>query len=205
MESPSHCTTRPTPIIALRPPRLLTAALSAAVALCVCHSTSRPLAAYEADEQVIQLGSLRLRAADDWERREPRSRIIAEEFSTPAAEGDDDGGRLTVMAAGGSIEANIDRWVGQFTQPDGGDTRKRMKVEERKIAGHDVYLVDLAGTYKDSPGPFAPGVDRKGYRMLAAIVVTREANFYLKLYGPQQTMAEQEAAFVQMIEGLSRR
>ncbi len=35
---------------------------------------------------------------------------------------------------GGSVEANLDRWYGQFQQPDGGSTRERAKVRSRRRA-----------------------------------------------------------------------
>src|SRR5450432_3402808 len=49
--------------------------------------------------------------------------MVEHEFAIPASKGDSADGRLTVMAAGGGIDANIDRWYGQFTQPDGASTR----------------------------------------------------------------------------------
>src|SRR5574341_2055418 len=33
---------------------------------------------------------------------------------------------------GGSVEANLDRWYGQFEQPDGSSTRERAKVSKSK-------------------------------------------------------------------------
>ena len=62
-------------------------------------------------------------------------------------------------------------------------------------------LVDVSGTYNNS---FAVGGAAKlpDYRLLAAVVETKDANFYVKLYGPKRTMAEQEKKFLKMIEGL---
>ena len=77
------------------------------------------------------------------------------------------------MGAGGSIEDNIDRWLGQFIQPDGKKTKDKAKIDKKKIAGVPVHVVDIAGTYKDTPGgPFARGktIDREDYRMLGAII-----------------------------------
>jgi hypothetical protein len=108
------------------------------------------------------------------------------------------------MGAGGGVEANVERWYGQFTQPDGGSTRERAKVTKKKLAGHDVHLVDISGTYRDQRGPMAPAVERPNYRMLAAIVETDTlGTYYIKLYGPKQTIADNEKAFAAMIEGLA--
>jgi hypothetical protein len=114
---------------------------------------------------------------------------VAYEFSVPAVEGDDRGGRLTVMVAGGSVQQNTDRWIGQFTQPDGSDTRKAAKIEKTEIAGRAVHFVDLSGTYDDKPAPFAPGEKRPNYRMFGAIVPTEQGAIYFKFYGPRKTVS----------------
>jgi hypothetical protein len=154
------------------------------------------------ERRTMELGKLKMVAPKDWTPKEPTVRIIAYEFATPAAKEDKIDGRMTVMSAGGSIEDNIDRWYTQFSQEDGGDTKKRAKVEKIKVAGQPVHLVDIAGTYKDQRGPMAPAVSRKDYRMLGAIVETKEGNFFIKLYGPKRTIAQHERAFRDMIEGI---
>jgi hypothetical protein len=112
---------------------------------------------------------------------------------------------MTVMGAGGSVEANIERWCGQFSQPDGGSTKDKSSTKTLKVAGRDVTLVDIVGTYKDSPGgPFAGGqaIDRPEYRMLAAIVEGPDGNYFLKFYGPAATVEKNADGFRKMIEGM---
>ena len=151
-------------------------------------------------------GKLLLKAPGTWVRKAPQSTIIEHEFAIPPAKGDAAEGRMTVMAAGGGIDANIDRWYGQFTQPDGASTRERAKVKKIQAAGEDVHLVDISGTFKDQRGPVAPAVERPKYRMLAAIIATKTmGNYFIKFYGPERTIAENEKAFVSMIEGLERK
>ena len=131
--------------------------------------------------------------------------MIETEFAIPPAKGDAPG-RMTVMGAGGSIEANIERWIGQFSQPDGSATKDKASTKKLKVAGCDVTLVDIAGTFKDMPGgPFAGGqaVDRPDHRMLAAIVETPgRGNYFLKFTGPAGTVAGEADAFRKMVEGL---
>ncbi len=152
---------------------------------------------------VLGGGKLRLKAPAKWVRKQPQTQIVEHEFAIPAAEGDKTDGRLTIMGAGGGIEANIDRWYGQFTQPDGANTRDRAKVKKIKVAGQEVHLVDISGTFKDQRGPVAPAVERPKYRMLAAIIVTQgQGSYFVKFYGPERTVTENEKAFVTMIDGL---
>ena len=186
----------------LRPSTALLLSLSLAWSLSAALGQAQEVKA-EAKGKTVELGKFKITAPAEWKQQQPKSRILAYEFSAPAAEGDKTDGRMTVMAAGGSVEDNINRWYGQFTQPDGGSTKDKAKVEKRTIAGQEVHIVDLSGTFKDQAGPFAPAVEREKYRMLAAIIVTEEANFFVKFYGPQRTIAEEEKAFRGMINSLS--
>jgi len=139
-----------------------------------------------------------------WERKEPKNRIIEHEFALKAAEGDAAGGRITVMGAGGEVQANIDRWISQFSQPDGSDSKKKAKTEKKKIGGLDVHVVDITGTYADAPGgPFAGGktIQREEYRMLGAIIVAPKiGNYFIKLYGPTKTVTAGEADFQKLLD-----
>jgi hypothetical protein len=148
-------------------------------------------------------GRIHLDAPASWTSKEPSVRILDYEFEVSAAEGDEQAGRVTVMGAGGSLKANVDRWVGQFSQPDGGGTRDRGKFEDKEIGGAKVHLVDLTGTFKDQRGPFAPATMREEYRMLAAIIQTENfGQYFVKFYGPKKTVAANEEAFEKMIESL---
>ncbi|MBM3954897.1 MAG: hypothetical protein FJ309_09830 [Planctomycetes bacterium] len=185
----------------MRPSRL--PSVAAVVALAVV-----PVAALAQDGQRafrIGDGAFSLEAPAGWTRVQPKSTIVETEFAIPS-EGDAPAGRMTVMGAGGSVQANIDRWYGQFTQPDGSATKDKAVTKTVKIAQCTVTMVDVAGTYKDAPaGPFAGGkaVDRAGYRMLAAIVETPAAGIYfLKFYGPAATVSKHADGFRAMVEGL---
>jgi hypothetical protein len=119
--------------------------------------------AAEPSGSTVDLGTILLSAPHTWVRKPPRSQFISAEFALPGGAADAEQGRLTVSVAGGSIEANVDRWRGQFEDKLAEDSQ-----EELEIAGATVTLVDFSGTYNDQPGPFAAGVKREGYRMMAA-------------------------------------
>lgn len=150
-------------------------------------------------------GAFALEAPAGWERVQPKSGMVETEFAIPPVKGDAPG-RMTVMGAGGSIEANIERWYGQFSQPDGSATKDKASTKKFKVAGCDVTMVDIAGTFKDMPGgPFAGGkaIERPEWRMLAAIVETPgRGNYFLKFTGPAATVAGQADGFRKMVEGL---
>lgn len=151
-------------------------------------------------------GGMSLQAPESWKRVEPKSGIVETEFSIPGEGEAEVAGRMTVMGAGGTVQANIDRWYGQFTQPDGSDTKDKATAKKINVAGCAVTMVDITGTYKDMPGgPFAGGraIERPEYRMLAAIIeVPDQGNYFLKFYGPAKTVAKHADGFRAMIEGM---
>lgn len=146
----------------------------------------------------VTVGDIQLTAPEGWRREQPRSDFVAAEFSLPKAEGDERDGRLTISMAGGSIEANIDRWRGQFGGQPEIDSQRELDV-----GGTTVTVVDLGGTYRDQAGPFAPAVERPNHRMLAAIIPGDDVMYFIKAYGPQPTMAQYEASFEQFVKTLT--
>jgi hypothetical protein len=191
-------------------PRIGAMAMVVATCLVATPGRGQPAVADGAAVFTIADGGISLEAPTGWQRVQPKSGIVETEFAIPSDGAAADGsplpaGRMTVMGAGGSVDANIERWYGQFAQPDGGSTKDKASVKKLKVAGRDVTIVDVSGTYKDSPGgPFAGGktIDRPGYRMLAAIVEGPDGNYFLKFYGPAATVEKHAAGFRTMVEGM---
>lgn len=95
---------------------------------------------------------------------------------------------------GGSVQANIDRWKGQFTQASAP------KIATRTIHGLKVTTIDISGTYSGMAGPMGGAAPPKpGYRMLGAIVENPGGNLYIKFSGPAKTIAANQAKFDQLL------
>lgn len=181
------------------------ATLSVAIAVCslfALEATADDASAKKV-ETVRIFDSLTLTVPEGWKAKPVRSRIVEHEFTVPDAQ-DEDGAaaaRVTMMAAGGDVEANIERWKGQFT----GDAPA--KIEELDVAGQKVHLVQLEGSFKDTMGrgPFAGGktVIRDDYGMLGAIIVTEGGRkYFIKMTGPKKAIEANKKAFRTMIKGL---
>lgn len=143
-----------------------------------------------------------------WKAEGPRP-MRAASYVIPAASGDTDNGECVVYyfgpGQGGGVDANIDRWVGQFQAPDGGPADKLAKREDKTVNGIRVTILDLTGTYLFKPFPMAPKATPKpGYRMLAAIVEGSDAPVFFKLTAPKKTADAAEADFWKMIESLKK-
>lgn len=187
-------------------------ACTATVLASLCAAGAVPAADQE-DKMAISEGRFEMTVPAKWQRKQPKVNIIEYEYEVPAATDEARAARLTVMGAGGSVDDNLRRWYGQFRQPDESSTEKSAKVEEKDVAGQRVTIVDVSGTYLDKPGgPFAGGetIEREDYRMLAAIIQTTQkgkktGNYFLKLIGPKQTIADNKKAFEQMIGSLKEK
>lgn len=132
----------------------------------------------------LKLDAIILTAPAGWQQIAPSSSFIAAEFALPRAQGDDADGRLTVSTAGGTVEANIERWKGQFDAQV-----KQSPPEEVEVAGLKVTVVDMSGTFNDQRGPIAPPTVRPGYRMIAAVVPVEGQLHFIKATGPEKTIA----------------
>ncbi len=100
---------------------------------------------------------------------------------------------------GGGVDANVERWLGQF------EAEGSPKIEKRTIHGLAVTTVDVHGTYLGAGGPMATGKIRKpDYRMLAAVVEAAKGNVFFKFTGPEETIDEEQERFHAMLESLNR-
>ncbi|NLX98364.1 MAG: hypothetical protein GXY83_19575 [Rhodopirellula sp.] len=145
----------------------------------------------------VTVGPYRLTPPEKWQRHTPRSSMIMAEFALPKAEGDVADGRLTISQAGGSVEANIERWRGQFPPKPENEV-----VEELEADGKKITVVDLSGNYMDSRGPMFPAEERADYRMLAAIIPEGEQSYFIKAYGPKKTMEQHADGFRAFIRSI---
>jgi hypothetical protein len=114
-------------------------------------------------------------------------------YVIPAASGDTEDGDLSVSEAGGALDANIDRWAGQF----GGATPKKKTTT---FAGKRTTLVELRGSYTGMGMLGAPG-KKDGFAMLAAIVETDPPTFF-KLVGPERTINGAKSEFEALMASL---
>ncbi len=100
---------------------------------------------------------------------------------------------------GGSVQANIDRWKGQFAQPAAAKTGNRI------IHGLKVTTIDITGTYSGMAGPMGGAAEPKaGYRMLGAIVENPGGNIFLKFSGPAKTIAANQGKFEQLLASFDK-
>jgi hypothetical protein len=143
-----------------------------------------------------------------WQTKAPASSMRVAEFVLPKADGDAADASLVVYffgaGSGGSVQANLDRWIGQMTQPDGRATSDVARTETRASrSGIPLTVVDVSGTYV---AEVAPGASERfnepGYRLIAGVVDTAGGAHYVKLTGPAATVAKWEASVAAFLASL---
>lgn len=144
-------------------------------------------------------GGVTIRVPEGWQRVPPSSSMRIAEYAAPGPEGGE-GATLAVFKGNmGTVDANVQRWFGQFTQADGRSSRgKRWEMETE--AGLRATMVDVSGTFRD--GMMGGGAVREGYRMLGAILETGGTTYYLKFTGPGQAVAAHEEGFAGLVRSM---
>jgi hypothetical protein len=153
-------------------------------------------------------GGLTWQAPAQW-KAQPNRPMRAATYSVPRTSGDAEDGELAVFyfgpGQGGSVDANIKRWIGQFTAPGGGPADKLAKVSKAQVKGLPVTRIDLTGTYRPAGGPMMQaGAPKPGYRLLGAIVEGPQGAVFFKFTGPSKTVAANQAAFEKLIQSVSK-
>ncbi len=130
-------------------------------------------------------------------------------YTVPAAAGDKEDGECGVFyfgqGQGGSVDANLKRWIGQFQQPGGKPSDSVAKTQKKTIHGINVTIVDVSGTYTGAGGPMmAAQTPKPGYRLLGAIAEGPEGPIFFKFAGPAKTVAASQAKFDAMVQSIAK-
>jgi hypothetical protein len=153
-----------------------------------------------------QAPALEFDSPQGWISKPPASRMRLAEFTLPKADGDAEDAALTVLhfgGSGGSVEANLERWISQVEQPDGRPSKDLAKTSTLQTNGLAITLVDLTGTYvaETSPGS-SERFNKPGFRMRAAVALGKGGPYFVKLTGPAATVAKWDASFLAFLKGL---
>ena len=148
--------------------------------------------------------ALKFTAPADWLPETPTSSMRRAQYRLARVAGDPEDGELAVFffeGQGGSVQMNLDRWIGQFQTPQG--TRAKGQVSRRQVHGLSVTIVDVSGTYLQSSGPMmSPTGTKPGFRMLAAVAETPDGPWFFKLTGPAKTVMKWAPSFQSFLDTL---
>src|SRR5262245_34829042 len=153
-----------------------------------------------------EAAGLRFRVPGDWARVPAPSDMRAAQFRVPRSGNDAEDGELVLFffgkGQGGSADQNVERWTGQFTQPDGKPSKDAAVVTIRTVNGLKQTSVDVGGTYKPAPMGGAGGAEKPGWRLLAAVVEGDGGPWFWRLTGPDATVTAAKPHFDAMLASL---
>lgn len=123
-------------------------------------------------------------------------------FVVPHAASDHEDGELTVFyfgpGQGGSIDANVERWIGQFSDVKPG----AVKRADRDAGGLREHTVELdSGTFSGGMG-MGDGKPKPHYGLLGGIVETPSGPYFFKLTGPSATVAQAKPDFYKLLDSI---
>jgi hypothetical protein len=144
---------------------------------------------------------LKWTAPAEWKPERPQA-MRAATYSVPAAAGDTAPAECAVYffgaGQGGPVQANLDRWKGQFTTRDGKPAAAQ--VATRTSHGLTITTIEAAGSYSGLGGPVPADTHVvQNYRLLGAIVEGRGGNIFVKFTGPDKTVAANRAKFQELL------
>jgi hypothetical protein len=156
--------------------------------------------------QAASSGQLTFTPPAAWHARQPASSMRVAEFVVPKAPGDSEDAEVVIYyfgGGGGTVEANIDRWIGQMQQPDGSASKDKSRRGSQTINGLKVSTVDVSGTYVAEVRPGASErLNKPDFRLRAAVVETPKGAYYVKMTGPSKTVAAADADFKALLASL---
>lgn len=116
--------------------------------------------------------------------------------------GDIDDAELAVFhfgaGQGGSIDANVDRWLKQFS----GIEPRSVKREQRTANGLRQHVVRVDKANYSSGMPGGPLQQKANWGLIGAIVETSNGPYFFKLTGPTATLRATEKTFYGFLDSV---
>jgi hypothetical protein len=152
---------------------------------------------------------LQYTAPSDWISEAPTSASRRAQYKLPRAAGDSEDAEMAIYhfaGGGGTPQANVDRWLSQFTKADGSPAADSAKVEKKTIGTIPVTTVDVSGTYAGSMMMMQQASKGKPHvRMLAAIAEANGGLWFFKLTGPENTVKKYQPGFDTFIHSIKQK
>ena len=146
----------------------------------------------------LQEAKLKFSVPAGWVEEERTSSMRVAQYRLPKVAGDTEDASLVLyyfgQGQGGSTSANVERWLSQMKQADGVEAKA--KEEGFEANGLKVTAVDVSGTYVAETTPGSGTFHNKpGYRLRGAVVETPKGSYFVKLVGPEKTVAHWNESF----------
>lgn len=149
-----------------------------------------------ADPVSFQVGSFSFVRPEGWTWVNPTSTMRKAELSVP---GEPEAAEVTFFhfgaGQGGSVDANLQRWLGQFS----GSVEELDALQaKQEISGTTVHLIQAKGTFL-SGMPGQPTTPKEGFALRGAILESTSGDVYVKMTGPAAVVSGAADAFDRLV------
>jgi len=134
------------------------------------------------------LGALNVAIPSEWIQGTPSTSMRLAQYKMPGTAVNAGDAELAVFnRIGGTVQQNLDRWVGQFSQADGSSSRNRAEFTKMSAGIYQVDRVYLEGSYSAGMMGGSPA-QNPNYGLLGYIVNMPDGAYYFKAVGPVETI-----------------
>jgi hypothetical protein len=137
-----------------------------------------------------------------WVARTPSSSMRLAEYVLPTTA--DGSGEVVVFyfgpAMGGNVEANLARWKGQFSNPDGSPVVQT--VTRDSSGAFPLTFAEYRGSYRRGIGAGSADSIRTGQQLIAGIAETPRGTLFIQLFGPAARVVAERDTFIRFVKGL---
>jgi len=140
------------------------------------------------------VAGINFESPESWESSEPSNNMRKAQFSASSPSGKTAEVVFYYFGSGntGGIQANVDRWMKQFEDP------QDKKVNTETINRTRVTYAQAHGTFL-SGRPFGPKAPKPGYGLLAAIIEGKGGAVFIKITGPKSAVEANIEATKKMV------
>jgi hypothetical protein len=151
-----------------------------------------------AQSPTVTLLDYRTTVPNGWTSRAPSSSSRLAEYTA-------NGGVEVVVyffgkGTGGNVQANLTRWKGQFSTPDGSAVPETITRDSAGV--FPITFAEYQGTYRRGIGAGSADSVKTGQALLAAIAETPRGTLFVQMFGPSAAVVGQRDAFMKFVRGL---
>lgn len=138
-----------------------------------------------------------------WTPRAPSSSSRLAEYTIAAPDGSL-GAEVIVYffgkGVGGDVSANLTRWRGQFSTPDGSPVPE--KITHDSAGAIPITIAEYTGTYARGIGAGDASQAKPGQTLVAAIVETPRGTMFVQLFGAAARVMPEREKLERLVKGL---
>jgi hypothetical protein len=162
------------------------------------HPPIEGMSAPVADKEGDQAQTIVWKVPAKWTVLPNASSMRLATYRIPSAGAATDDAELTVVRAGGSTDANLQRWVDQFTDAEPAKRSKQM------AGGLAVSLLEVNGTFMSAGmGQQKAAQPRRDWMLLGAVVETIQGAYFFKLTGPRASVRAAHSDFDALVKSIA--